>query len=189
MKQQLYHYALSLKNRKLSNVSTTACWILLAMFLIPLTLLNIWLGVLILLSYFLLYFFSKKEADKYCKELISLGLFLLFLGLEFSALLLTQYNVIIFLAVTILILMIFYEALFFIKIEKKMYSRTMLNKSPWENVIPLIFGGTGFWCGKLIAKTQNTDLILWIGILLCSVLIVGSFSLFQKYFIYKIINK
>jgi len=188
MKQELHHYAISLRSRNLSNIPIICVWILLAIFLIPLVLSNIVFGLLLLFTYSLLYLCSKKEGDKYNSELLNLGLFLLFLGIEFSALAQIQYRIIVYLVATISIFLISYEILFFIKIKKKMYSKSMEHKSPWAYITPMIFGGTGIWLGRLIARSKNIDLMLWIVILLSSMLITYSFTLFQKYFINKIIN-
>ena len=189
MKQELYFYAQSLEKKNLSRVPVVCVWILLVIFLIPLVFSNVWISLLLLLSYLFLYSRSKKITDDYNKNLITLGLFLLFLGIEFCALLLFQYRAIVSLTMTILVFTISYEILWFIKISKRMYSRNTQPKGTWIYILPSIFGGTGFWLGRLIAKSENTEFKVWVMILLCSLLIVGSFSLFQKYFISKFVNK
>lgn len=188
MKQELYNYAISLKNKNLSNISIVCVWILLTIFLIPLMLSDIVVGLILLFSYAIFYLCSKKEADRYNRGLLNLGFFLLFLGIEFSALAQIQYKIIIYLITTIVVLLIFYETIFFIKIKKKMYSKGVQNKSPWFYIVPFMFGGSGLWFGKLISRSNNIGLKLCIVIFLCSVLITYSFTVFQKYFIHKIIS-
>ncbi len=189
MKQELYHYAISLKKKQLSNIPIICVWILLIIFFIPVFLSNIWIGLVILFSYSLFYFCSKKESDKYSRGLINFGLFILFFGLECSILVIIQYNVIEFLVATIVVLTILYEIFWIVKIIKNMYSRCVQKKRTWDYIFLLIFGGTGIWCGKLIASSEQINFKLVIAILLCSILIVGSFSFFQKYFILKIIER
>lgn len=188
MKQELYHYAISLKSKNLSNIPAVCLWILLSIFLVPLILSNIVFGLILFFSYILFYFFSKKEPDKYDRELLSLGLFLLFLGIEFFTLTQIQYNVIVSLVMATLAFLISYELLFSIKVKKKRYSNGNQNKKAWVYIDPLIFGVAGICAGKLIANSGNTDLKLWIVVLVCSLLITYSFTIFQKYFIHKIIN-
>ena len=188
MKQELYYYAISLKKFNLANISIVCCWILLSIFLIPLILSNVVLGAILLLVYLFFYFLSKKEFDKYNRELLNFGLFLLFLGIEFFSITIVQYMVIIPFVMTMLIMLISYEILFFIKIIRKRYSKGNEGKSVWGYIVPLMFGGTGIWAGRLIAKSENADFKLWIAILLCSLLITYSLTFFQKYFINKIIN-
>lgn len=188
MKQELYHYAVCLKAKILSNFPNVCAWILLTIFLVPLLLSNIWIGLVILCLYLLLYLCSRREIDKYNKELLKCGLFLLFLGIEFSSLLLVQYEKIQSLVITIFASTISYEIFWFIKIKRKMYSQGRQIK-PWTRIMPFIFGGSGVWFGKVLAKSENTDFILWLMILVTSLLITYSISFFQKYFILKIINK
>lgn len=188
MKQELYHYATALKDKNLSNFPIIYSWILLSMFLIPIMLLNIVFGVILFFSYLLLYFLSQKEPEQYNRGLLHLGLFLLFLGLEFSTLIQIKFKEIIPLVVAILVMLIFYEIFFYIKLKKKVYSNENQNKTVLDCIIPLIFGGTGVWAGKLIAGSDNTEFIFWVGILLSSLLIMYSFTFFQKYFICKLID-
>lgn len=189
MNQELYHYAMALKNKNLSNISIICVWILLAIFLIPLLLSNIVLALFLLFTYLTLYFCSKKCVDNYDKELLNVGLFLLFLGIEFSALVLIQYKIFLSLVIALFFCLCAYEIIFFIKIKKKMFSQATRNSSPWIHIVPSIFGATGIWFGKLIAKSEKTDITIWIVILLCSLLITYSFSFFKRFFIRKIINK
>ena len=189
MKQELYLYAISLKNKNLANISIVCTWFLLLVFLIPLLLANTVLGLIILFSYFILYFLSKKEKERYDRDLVSVGLFLLFLGIEFFALTQIQYRVITPFIVILLSSLVIYEIAFFIKVKKKRYSNKTRNKSPWGYILSILFGGLGgVRAGRLMARSEHTDLTLWIAILCCSLLIVYSFTFFQKYIIHKIIN-
>lgn len=188
MKNELLSYATSLKENGLQRIPSCCFWILLSIFLIPILSSNIMWGLILPCSFVLLYFSIKRESNIYRKDLLRIGLFLLFLGIEFSFLTTIQYECIITSIIAIGVSLISYEILFLVKIQKKVYSSDKHNKSVWINVIPLIFGGTGIWAGKLIAKSENNDIKLWILILISSLLIVYSFTFFQKFFIHKILN-
>ena len=189
MKTELYHYAMSLDKKNLSNIPNLCVGILLTIFLIPILLSNIWIGILISFAYVLSYFRVKKENVKYCKELLNFAIFLLFLGLEFSLLIILRYGFIKQITITLFTIMMVYEIVFVLKIKLKMYSRSDKSSRPWIYIVSLVFGGTGIWCGRLIANNESTDLKLLAAIFLCAVLIIGSVSFFQKFFIYKIINR
>ena len=189
MRENLYCYAASLKNKPLSNIPIVCTWILLAVFLIPLMLFQIIWGMIILFFYVLFYFLIKRERDQYCRGLLNIGLFLLFLGIEFSVLTQFQYKVSVSLFVTIFIFIIAYELFFFISVKKNMYSKRNPHKITVGNIIvPLILGETGIWAGRLIAGSASNDIILHITIFLCSLLITYAVTFFQKYFIFKIIK-
>lgn len=189
MKTELYHYAISLNSKNLSDIPHFCIWILLSIFLIPILISNLWIGVIILSLYIVLFSGVKTENDKYNKALLSFGLFLLFLGIECSLLVLMQYKIIKSLIMTVFILVVVYEIIFALKIKLKSYSQKVKSKKAWDKIISLICGGTGVWCGKLIANIQSIDFKLWIVILLCSILIVGSGTFFQKLLINKIMKK
>ena len=189
MKEELYCYSTSLKNNQLSNIPIACIWILLFIFLLPILLSNLWIGLTLLFLYLFFYLFSKKEKDEYNKELINLGLFMLFLGLEVSLLLLKQYNVIKSLTLTLFIFTVSYEILWFIKMKKKMYSQRKTKMRAWTDVLPLIFGSTGIWFGKLLAKNENIEFKTWIAILFISALVGNSISIFQKFIIHKILKE
>ena len=101
MKTELYHYAMSLDKKNLSNIPNLCVGILLTIFLIPILLSNIWIGILISFAYILSCFRVKKENVKYCKELLNFAIFLLFLGLEFSLLIILRYGFIKQITITI----------------------------------------------------------------------------------------
>ncbi len=189
MKTELYHYAISLESKNLSDIPNLCIWILLSIFLIPTLISNIWIGIIIFFLYIVLYLCVKNENNKYNKVLLNFGLFLLFLGIECSLLVLMQYKIIKSLIMTVFILVVVYEIIFALKIKLKIYSQKVKSKKAWDNIISLICGGTGVWCGKLLANNiENTDLKLWIVIFLCSVLNVGSVTFFQKLLVYKILK-
>ncbi len=188
MKKELYCYATSLKDKGIQEIPAICFWILMSIFLVPIILSNIILGLILPCSFVLLYYFIKCESDRYNRDLLKIGLFLLFLGAEFSILTVMQYRVVFSFVIATVVTLIFYEIIFFVKIRKKIYSNCIRNKRVWINVIPLMFGGTGIWAGKLIAKNENINIKLWIVILFCSLIIVYSFTFFQKFFIHKIIK-
>ena len=188
MKHELYCYATSLKEKGLQKIPTICFLILMSIFLVPIILSNVILGLILPCSFVLLYFLIKRESEQYNRDLLRIGLFLLFLGAEFSILTLTQHRCVISFIIAIVATLISYELLFFIKIKRKTYSNCNQNESSWINIIHLMFGGTGIWAGKLIAKSENLDLKMWIVILLCSLILLYSFTFFQKYFIHKTIR-
>jgi len=191
MKTELYHYAMSLNSKELSETKTPnlCIWILLSVFLIPILISNIWIGLITASSYIVLCLCVKRENDKYGKELLNSGLFMLFLGIEGTFLLIIQYKIIKLLMVTIFILLVVYEIIFAFKIKLKSYSQKDKSKRTWINVLSLICGGTGVWFGKMLANIpESNEFKLWIAIISCSVVIVGSVSFFQKYLIYKVVK-
>ncbi len=188
MNNELYSYATSLKDTGLQKIPFLCFWVLLSLFLVPILLSHIIWGLILTCSFVLLYIFIKRESDVYRKNLLRIGLFLLYLGLEFFFLTAIQYRCIITSIIAIGISLILYEITFLVKIRKKVYSSDKHNKRVWTNVIPLMFGGTGIWAGKIIAKSENIDVKLWIIILIYSLLIVYSFTFFQKFFIHKIVK-
>ena len=188
MKQELYHYAISLKEKNLSNIPIPCLWILLSILLIPIIISKVIIGLVLLFAYLILHVFSQKGNNKYNRELLILGVFLLFLGFEFAALILIQYDITISLIVTVLSMLIAYETIFLIKVKKKLYSHAPKSWNTWINIVPWIFGTTGVWAGKLIAKIEDTGLKTWIMVFVCASLFVYSFTFFQKYFIHKKYN-
>ena len=190
MRTELYHYAISLNGKNLSAIPTFCIWFLLFVFLVPILISKIWVGLGIFSLYIVLYFCIKNEDNKNNKALLNFGIFLLFLGLEFSVLLIMQYKVLQELIITTCTFVVVYEIVFAIKIKQKIYSQKPKVQKRWVKLLPLICGGTGVWCGKLLANNvENTDFKLWIAIPLCSILIVGAVSFFQKMITYKIIKK
>lgn len=187
MKQELYYYATSLKNKNLSKASNVCMWILLSIFLLPLILKNISLGLLLFLFYLSCYKASKTQKDKYEGELLNFGSFLLFLGIEFFAgFIIVWPEVLSAFAVVVLAFWISYEIIFLIRIKKKQYSKGASIKSNF--IFPVTLGLLGTSTGKLIAKIENSDFPLWLGVIVSSAIIVYSFSFFQKFFIHKIIK-
>lgn len=189
MGNELYHYAISLKHKQLSNIPVACMWILLSIFFIPLLLSSFWIGLVILVTYPMLFCYSQKEKDTYKRGLLNLGLFMLFLGLESSLLLLVEYNLTGTLITTIFVFIVSYEIFWCIKLKKKMYSAKKSSIRSWVCTVPLAFCGSGVWCGKLLARSESTNFKLWIVILLVAVFITGSISILQKFLVYKIIDK
>lgn len=189
MKNELHYYVMSLADKELFNIPNSCLWLILSMFLIPILIYETWIGLVIILSYTILYSYAKKQVSKYYSTLLTLGHFLMFLGVECSILILFQYAVAIHLIITAFLLMLSYEIIWIIKLSFRMYSKNTKQKSLWGHAITLLCGGTGVWCGKLLAKSKNTDLKLWIVIILCSFLFASSISFIQKYFVAKILNK
>lgn len=188
MRQELYHYATSL-NENLSNVPILYMRILLSLFLIPILITNIWIGLGLFTVYIICYFVLSPENNKYIRGLSDVGCFLLFLGTEFSSLLLIQYKVFHLFLIMIPILIVIYEIIFTLKIKLKIYSQKDKVKKTHNSIILLALGGTGVWCGKMVATIFSANFNLWLSVFLCSVLITGSLSYFQKIVIYKIIEK
>ena len=189
MKTELYHYAISLNSKNLSDTPHFCIWILLSIFLIPILILKLWIGVIILSSYIVLCLGVKTENDKYNKALLNYGLFMLFLGIESSILVLMQYKIIKSLIMTVFILVVFYEIIFSLKIKLKIYSQKVKSKMAWVNIISLICGGIGVWCGRFISDiVQDTNLKLSMVVIFCSFLFVGAITFFQKFLVYKIIK-
>jgi len=186
MKKELYCYSKATKDNGLKEIPAI---ILMSIFLLPIILSNIIWGLILPCAFFLLYFFIKRESDIYNRNLLKNGLFLLFLGIEFCSIILILYDVIVFFVITIPFFIIIYEISWIIKIKQKMYSHISKEKNRLSSIISAVFGGTGVMAGRLIAKNVNTDLKLWIGGVLSSLLIVYSLSFFQKYFINKIFCK
>ena len=129
MKQELYYYATSLDKKGLSKIPNSCLWILLTIFFIPVILSNLIWGGILLFSYILLYFLSRREANQYNRDLLRFGLFLLFLWAEFSFSTLIQYNIAISFVMAMIATLLSYEILFLIKIKRKMYSKEKQNKS------------------------------------------------------------
>ena len=188
MKNELYCYATSLKNRDLQKIPFFCFLILLAMFMIPLLLTNIILGLFLTCVFIFLSIVIKKETTIYGRELLRLAIYLLFLIIEFCALLIIQYNITFSLIMAITASLISYEIIFLMNVRRKAYSMGTLKKTSCINIIPLIFGGTGIWTGKLIAKLNNIDIKLFVVILMSSLIAMYSFSLFQKFIFYKTIK-
>lgn len=190
MKTELHHYAMSLNGEKLSGIPNLCVWILLSIFLIPTLIMNVWIGLTIIFLYLVLSLCAKSENDIYIKGLFKWGLFLLFFGIECLLLVAMRYTVFKSILISILILLVVYEIIFAFKIKQKVYSDTDKAQKDRSNILAFIFGGSGVYCGRMIANTiESTDIKLWIVIFLCSVLIVGSVSAFQKLLIYKAIKK
>ena len=187
MKQELYRYATSLPSKPLSKLPVFWFRFLLAMFLIAIMVFNMPIGLAILFSYVFLCLLLKREVDEYRRGLLNLGLFLFFLAIESSTLLLILFHVFIPLILTVTAVFVSYEILFLVKIKRKVYSRGTPMKSSWMNIIPLIFGSSGVYAGKLLAKVGSINFNLCVMIFICSFLIVYSCTFFQKYFVHKFI--
>ena len=188
MKNELYHYATSFRDKGLEKIPSLCFWILLFIFLVPILLTNMILGLILPCFFILLYFVIRRESDVYNKALLRITLYLLFLGIEFSVLINFQYRIIIPLITAIGVSIISYEIIFFLNIRRRVYSNGNCNKRIWINIFPLIFGGTGIWAGKLIAKSENIDIKLGIIIGICSLIIMYSFTFFQRFVFHKIIK-
>lgn len=188
MKNELYCYATSLKNKGLQKIPSLCFLVLLSMFIVPLLLTNIILGLLLTCAFVLLCIVIKKETDMYSRELLRIAIYFIFLGIEFSTLTGIQYNITFPLILAITVSLIAYEIIFLINVRRKTYSTSNLKKTNWMNIIPLILGGTGIWFGKLIAKSDNIDIKLFVVVLICSSIIMYSFTFFQKFILYKIIK-
>ena len=188
MKKELYCYATSLKDNGLQKIPSFCFWVLLSIFLIPLILENIVLGLILTCAFILLSIIIKKETTMYDRELLRIAISFLFLGIEFSVLTEIQYNITFPLILAITVSLIAYEIIFLINVKRKAYSTSNLKKTNWMNIIPLILGGTGIWAGKLIAKSANIDIKLFVVILICSSIIMYSFTFIQKFILYKIIK-
>ena len=192
MNTELHHYAMSLDGEKLSSSPKACVWILLSIFLIPTLIMNVWIGLTIIFLYLGLSHCVKKENDIHSKGLLKWGLFLLFLGIEVLLLVVMLYKIVKLVKsflVSLLILLVVYEVVFAIKIKQKVYSGTDKAKKKVSKVLAGTSCLCGFGIGRLLARFGNADVILWIMILLCSVLIVGSVSVFQKVLVYKSIKK
>lgn len=189
MKHELQQYGLCLKSKNISKFTLGPASFILAMFYIPILLFNIFMGMLLLSLYLFTYFYSRNETDEYNRGLLSFGIFLLFFGIECSVATLINYNVSVFLFTTIIIMTFCYEIIWLLKIKKKMYSNPISINNRFANIVLVILGGNGVWLGRVIARSEQTDFVLYLIIALCSIFIVGSISYFQKYLINKIINK
>lgn len=188
MKNELYCYATSLRDKGLQKIPSLCFWILLSIFIVPILLTKLILGLILPCFFILLYFVIRRESDVYNKALLRITLFLLFLGIEFSVLINLQYQVIIPLITAIGVSLVSYEIIFLLNIRRRVYSNGNCNNRVWINIIPLIFGGTGIWTGRLIAKIENIDIKLGIIILICSSIIMYSFTFFQRFVFHKIIK-
>ena len=93
MKKELYCYATSLKDNGLQKIPSFCFWVLLSIFLIPLILENIVLGLILTCAFILLSIIIKKETTMYGRELLRIAISFLFLGIEFSVLTEIQYNI------------------------------------------------------------------------------------------------
>ena len=128
MKNELYCYATSLKDKGLQKIPSICFGILLSIFLVPILLTNIIVGLVLPCAFILLYFVIRKETNLYSKELLRIALYLLFLGIEFSVLTEIQYNITVPLIVAIGISLISYEIIFLVNIRMKAYSTRNLKK-------------------------------------------------------------
>lgn len=188
MKNELYCYATSLKDNGLQKIPSFCFWVLLSIFLIPLILENIVLGLILTCAFILLSIIIKKETTMYGRELLRIAISFLFLGIEFSVLTEIQYNITFPLIIAISVSLIAYESIFLINVRRKIYSTPPPKKTIWINIIPLVCGGTGIWAGKLIAKNSSIDIKLFVVILICSSIIMYSFTFLQKFILYKLIK-
>ena len=187
MRNELYCYATSLKDKSLQKIPSICFWILLTIFLVPILLTNMIVGLILPFAFILLNLVIRKETNLYSKELLRIALYLLFLGIEFSVLTEFQYNITVPLIASIGMSLIAYESVFAVNIRRKAYSGSNL-KFFWTNIMSLIFGGTGIWAGKLIAQNDSIEIKLFIVVLICSSIIMYSFTFFQKFIFYKIIK-
>ncbi len=188
MKQELCHYATSL-DKKLSNVPILYMRILLSLFLVPILISNIWIGLGLLAAYVFCYLILRRENNEYIRGLFDIGCFLLFLGTEFSLAIMMLYKMFNLFIVTLSILMAVSEIIFVLKIKLKIYSQKDKAKKKQNSIITLVLGGTGVWAGKMVATIFSADFSLWLSVFLCSVFITGALSYFQKIIVYKIIKK
>lgn len=189
MKTELYHYAMFPNGKKLSDPPKICVWILLSMFLFPILLSIIWIGLVLLALYTFLYLRIRKIKEPYEKALLNWGLFMIFLGIECSLLVIIQCKIIQSLILAIGISLIVYEIAFILKIKLKIYSRKSKASRTWAHIISSSCGGSGIWLGKLLNIFGSTGLKLCIVIFVCSVLIVEAITFFQKYVIYTITKK
>lgn len=189
MKQELYHYTAYLKEKHLEKAPMVWMWIILSIFLLPTILVKIWMGIGIFCVYLILYFCTRKEADKHIYALTNFWLFVLFLGIDFSALLMIEYNVFYTLLITVLVLIVSYEILWLINLHRKAYSRKAKPNKILTSVMTPICGFVGVLLGKAIAKFENKDFVVWVAIIISAILIVGAITFFQKYLIYKVVEK
>lgn len=113
----------------------------------------------------------------------------MYFGLECSILVFIQYDLYASLLVTTSLFMVAYEIYVGLNLSFKKYSLHKAKSFSFGNIIPLLFGGTGIWFGKVLADMDHTDFKLWIVIVGCSMLITGAFSFIQKAVIFKILNK
>ncbi|MBO5322899.1 MAG: hypothetical protein J6A88_02195 [Oscillospiraceae bacterium] len=189
MNSEQQHYAISLDGGKLSSIPKAGVWFLLSVFLIPTLIMHVWIGLAIIILYLILSHCVKKENDLHSKGLLKWGQFLCVLGIECAALTILRFNVIKPLLICMFCLLIAYEFIFALKIKLKIYSGTDKAQKKVRNVLTATSCLCGFSIGRLLARFGDTDVVLWIMTLLCSVLVVGSITVFQKVLVYKIIKE
>ena len=189
MKQELFLYAVSCKERS-NNYIPTACFIvILAIFSAPIIKLNLIFWAVLTVLYTLIQLYnSKKIKQQYMKTLFQLGAFMGFLGIEIAYLFVTIYPVIIELIICTIVMIFSYEVGFWIKIKLKQYSNPRREKKI-INIITILCGTSGFWLGKVVnILFEDTPLVVGGSVILSALIIVGSFTYFRNFAICKTIN-
>ncbi len=188
MKNELHYLVKFTRKNKLNNMPNFCIWILLGVFLVPILLLNVWIGTIILFVYATAFLMIKREKETYMKGLLKFGSFLMLLGFEFFYLILIQFKISFLLLIEIIIFWVSYEIIFMFKLKLEMFSKKNNSTRRKESILYFIFGGTGVWCGIMLSNLTDTPFKLFLTCLLCSILIVGGISYFQKYIICRIIK-
>ncbi len=200
MKQELYQYSISLKERtdkvKRTPVVHVCTFFLIGLFaLLTIFIINIWVSVFILLSYTLFFIYNRKEKDQYAKLLFDIGLFVFYLSLETSVVFNNIPSFLGLFGIIFPLCLLTYEIKVYIGIKQKKYS--FKNKNNNKEKFAAIMGSLTVACGLIGLRlgrsiSQNYRDSTWfvgIVIVVASLLFVVSISYLQKYIIYKIITR
>lgn len=198
MKQELYQYSISLKekieNIKNITVGNVCAFVLVGIFSLLTIFINIWVSAIIFLSYIVLFIYNRSEKDRYAKVLFDLGLFIFYLTFEMSVIFNNDPAFLNMFLVVFSIGLIFYEIKVYVNLKQKKYS--LKNKNPQGKLIAIlgslsvIFGLMGMRLGKWIGRNYKEEgWVVGLGVIIVSLLFVVSISFLQKYAIYKVLKR
>jgi len=200
MRQELYQYSISLKKRteNLGNTNTAVgnvcMFVLVALFGVFTAFLNIWISLIIIVSYTALFVYNRREKDRYAKILFDLGLFIFYLSLEMSVLFNSQPSFIGIFLIALFICLVFYEIKVYLSLKHKKYSLKNAKKNSALvailGTLTLLCGSIGLKLGKSIGRNdRGSEEVIWLGAIIVSLLFVVSISYLQKYTVYKVLER
>ena len=186
MKNELYFYAASLKCVEFKSGTYFLICFLLLVFMLPIFITTPFYGLILLATYILVFFLVQKDKEK--RGILSLALFLLYLGLECSVLVTTIYRMTVLCFFMIGFLGIGYEILWLIQLKKKIYSKKQ-KASIYTGGYIVSFTLLGAALGKWMAAYCPTNFNIWILSILGAFFIIYAVSIFQKYLVSRILYK